>query len=64
MARTTVYLSDEQRRALARASTVSGRSKAELIREGIAIVTSKHAMSEPTLPLFRRAESQLTKYFR
>jgi hypothetical protein len=52
MEKTTVYLTTAQKRALARAATIEGRSEAELIREGIDAVTSKHHVAEPTLPLF------------
>jgi predicted transcriptional regulator len=52
MEKTTVYLSAEQKRALARAARAEGRSEAELIREGIAAVTARHRVAEPTLPLF------------
>ena len=51
MEKTTVYLTTEQKRALARAARVEGRSEAELIREGIETVTARHRVAEPTLPL-------------
>jgi hypothetical protein len=50
MEKTTVYLTADQKRALERASRASGRSEAELIREGVEAVT--HRVAEPTLPLF------------
>lgn len=52
MEKTTVYLSIEMKRALKRVSEVEGRSEAELIREGIAMVTVRHGATEPTIPLF------------
>ncbi|MEO8571246.1 MAG: CopG family transcriptional regulator [Chloroflexota bacterium] len=52
MEKTTVYLTTDQKRALARAARVEGRSEADLIREGIETVTAKHRVAEPTLPLF------------
>ncbi|HEX9092992.1 MAG TPA: CopG family transcriptional regulator [Coriobacteriia bacterium] len=52
MEKTTVYLTSAQKHALTRAATIEGRSEADLIREGIEIVTSKHRVAEPTLPLF------------
>jgi len=52
MEKTTVYLTSGQKRALARAAKVSGRSEADLIREGIEEITSRHRAAEPTLPLF------------
>jgi Ribbon-helix-helix protein, copG family len=50
MEKTTVYLSTDQKRALERAARDSGRSEAELIREGIDTVTRR--VAEPMVPLF------------
>ena len=61
MEKTTVYLTDSQKRALARASRVSGRSEAELIREGIETVTARHAVSEPRLPLIDSGQPDLAE---
>ena len=61
MEKTTVYLTESQKRALTQAARVSGRSEAELIREGIETVTSKHAVSEPTLPLFDSGQPDLAE---
>jgi hypothetical protein len=52
MEKTTVYLTSAQKHALTRAAAIEGRSEAELIREGIDTVTSRHRVIEPTLPLF------------
>jgi hypothetical protein len=52
MERTTVYLTEAQKRGLERAARLSGRSEAELIREGVEAVTSRHQVAEPVLPLF------------
>ena len=52
MEKTTVYLTTNQKRALARAARSEGRSEADLIREGIATVTARHRVAEPTIPLF------------
>jgi hypothetical protein len=52
MEKTTVYLTDAQKRSLERAARASGRSEAELIREGVEVVTARHSVAEPTLPLF------------
>jgi hypothetical protein len=52
MERTTVYLTEQQKRALERVARVEGRSEADLIREGIDIVTSRLQVAEPALPLF------------
>ncbi len=59
MEKTTVYLTASQKRALAIAARVSGRSEAELIREGIETVAARHHVAEPTLPLFESDEVDL-----
>lgn len=52
MEKTTVYLTDQQKRALERAARAEGRSEADLIREGVDTVTARHRVMEPTIPLF------------
>ena len=52
MEKTTVYLTTDQKQALTRAARTEGRSEAELIREGIETITSRHRVAEPTIPLF------------
>jgi hypothetical protein len=52
MEKTTVYLTTEQKRALERAARAEGRSEADLIREGIEAVTTRHRVVEPTIPLY------------
>jgi hypothetical protein len=61
MEKTTVYLTTGQKRALARAAKASGRSEADLIRDGIETVTSRHQVAEPTLPLFESGEPDLAE---
>ena len=61
MEKTTVYLTDELRRALRRAARSSGRSEAELIREGIGLVTGTHRVAEPRLPLFDSGQPDLAE---
>lgn len=61
MEKTTVYLPDDLKRALRRASRASGRSEAELIREGIGLVTGAHRVSEPRLPLFESGKPDLAE---
>ena len=51
MRKTTVYLPDELKRALERAAATTGRSEAELIREGVSNVVERSA-PEPRIPLF------------
>ena len=52
MEKTTVYLTDGQKRALERSARIAGVSEAELIREGVDLVTSRHQVGELILPLF------------
>ncbi len=61
MEKTTVYLPDELKRALRRASRSTGRSEAELIREGIGLVAGTHRVAEPRLPLFKSGKSDLAE---
>ncbi len=61
MEKTTVYLPDELKRALRRAARASGRSEAELIREGIGLVTGAHRIAEPRLPLFESGQPDLAE---
>lgn len=59
MERTTVYLTERQKRALERAARSEGRSEAELIREGVDLVTSRHEAAELRLPLFESGQRDL-----
>jgi len=62
MEKTTVYLTDAQKRSLARVARATGRSEADLIREGIDTVTSRLRASEPTLPLFESRQPDLAEH--
>lgn len=59
MEKTTVYLPSELKRALERAAQLEGRSEADLIREGVAVVVEPHRVAEPTLPLFSSGTGDL-----
>lgn len=61
MEKTTVYLTATQRRALARASRATGRSEADLIREGVDSVTAQHRIAEPRIPLFESGRRDLAE---
>jgi hypothetical protein len=52
MDKTTVYLPDDLKVALRRTAKATGRSEAELIREGVGLVTGAHRIAEARLPLF------------
>lgn len=51
MQKTTVYLPDDLKAALARAAADTGRSEADLIREGIWLAVARSTPPEPTIPI-------------
>lgn len=59
MEKTTVYLPNDMKQALKRAARSTGRSEADLIREGIGLVTGTHRIAEPRLPLFESGQPDL-----
>jgi hypothetical protein len=59
MERTTVYLTEQQKRALERSAKAEGRSEADLIREGVDIVTGRNRASEARLPLFESGQPDM-----
>ena len=59
MEKTTVYLPDDLKQALRRTARATRRSEAELIREGIGMVTGTHRIAEPRLPLFESGQADL-----
>ena len=61
MQKTTVYLPDELKAALERAAAARGRSEAELLREGVRLVTRAYASPEPTIPLFASGDRGLAE---
>jgi len=62
MEKTTVYLPDDLKEALRRAARSTGRSEADLIREGIGLVTGTHRIAEPRLPLFESGQPDLADH--
>lgn len=50
--KTTAYLPRELKDALRETARESGRSEADLIREGIRVVTDSGSVVSPRLPLF------------
>ena len=61
MEKTTVYLLDDLKGAFRRAARFTGRSEADLIREGIGLVTGTHRIAEPRLPLFESGQPDLAE---
>lgn len=52
MRKTTVYLPDDLRAELKRAASESGRSEADLIREGVRLAVQRRTPPPPTIPIF------------
>ena len=61
MEKTTVYLSGDLKGALRRTARSTGRSEADLIREGIGLVTGTHRIADPRLPLFESGQPDLAE---
>ncbi len=61
MKKTTVFLTEGQKRALERTAHSTGRSEAELIREGVELVVARHQTAEVVLPLFRSGQPDLAE---
>jgi hypothetical protein len=61
MRKTTVYLPEGLKTQLARAATESGRSEADLIREGVELVSGQFGEPEPRLPLFASGDPDLAE---
>jgi hypothetical protein len=59
--KTTVYMPERLKAQLARAAAESGRSEADLIREGIELVSARVRGVEPRLPLFASGEPDLAE---
>ena len=63
MDKTTVYLPSELKEALAATAKRRRVSEAELIREGVALVTAVEKSPRPRLPLFASGRSDLAERF-
>jgi hypothetical protein len=61
MRKTTVYVPDRLKSQLAQAAVESGRSEADLIREGIEIVSARVGHAKPRLPLFASGQPDLAE---
>ena len=62
MEKTTVYLTEAQKRALEHAARTAGRSEADLIREGVELITARHRTAELVLPLFASDQPDLAEH--
>jgi hypothetical protein len=61
MKKTTVYLPDDLKRALARAARRRRMSEAELLREAVARLTSEADTPAPQLPLFQSRKPSIAQ---
>lgn len=61
MHRTTVYLPDDLKRALARVAAARGCSEAELVREALAALAASADAPAPRLPLFESGDATLAE---
>ena len=61
MKKTTLYLPDELKANLERASEAEGRSEAELIREAIRAMLEGRRPTVPSLPLFDSGDPTLSE---
>jgi hypothetical protein len=61
MRKTTVYVPEDLKRALARTAAAMGQSEAEVIREALRAATSLGAPTRPRLPLFESCKPRLAE---
>lgn len=61
MDKTTVYLPRELKDALRRAAQRRNTSEADLIRQGVALVTGEPEPRRPRLPLFESGQPELAR---
>ena len=61
MHKTTVYVPDELKLALAGVAAASGCSEAELIRQALRTLTAGAAPPRPRLPLFKSRKPRLAE---
>ena len=61
MQKTTVYLPEEIKQALARLATERGVTEAELIREALRELISQSTPPRPRLPLFKSGKVHLAE---
>src|SRR3990172_3789206 len=62
MEKTPVCLTEPLKAARERTAEAEKRSEADLIREGVALVVERHALREPTLPLFESRQPNLAEH--
>ncbi len=61
MKRTTVYLPDELKAALARTAAADGTTEAQVVRSALEAATAHYAHPRPRLPLFDGGDPTLSE---
>ena len=61
MQKTTVYLPQELKRALAELAVRRGQSEADLVRQALTTLTASEGPPAPRLPLFRSGKPSLAE---
>ena len=61
MYKTTIYLPDDLKAALARTAGETGRSEADLIREGVRLALSQHLPPAPHTGVFDSGDPHLSE---
>jgi len=61
MQKTTVYLPEELKRALAELAVRRGQSEADIVREALSTLTAAEGPPPPRLPLFRSGKPSLAE---
>ena len=61
MERTTVYLPEDLKFDLAQTARATGRSEADLIRQGVQQVVAAYGTPKPRIPLFRSNDPMLAE---
>lgn len=61
MQKTTIYLPEELKRQLEQAARRSGRTEAELVREGVLLALAREAPQRPKIPLFESGRPDLAE---
>lgn len=61
MRRTTIYIPEELKDELEHTARTTGRSEADLIRDGLRLVLERTTPPPPTLPLFASGQPDLAE---
>lgn len=62
MQKTTVYLEDDLKAELDRVAAETGRSEAEIIREGVRLALDRAQPPAPTIPIFVSGDPRFAEH--